>query len=428
MTSEVAVMNSQAVALAADSAVTFQGYKIKYSANKIFRLSEICPVGIMAYGNANFMGVPWGTIIKVYRKKLGSKRFDDVGDYARDFLKFLENTTIFSDVLQKRMVYVLSGIIFNDVIEKIMESIREYLQENKRISEYQIKLIADSIVSGILQIVDTKDFLDNRKKTDIFGLIRKYKNQIEKAKNDTFNKVPLFIKTTKSLYRLVGTFLVKDIFHEDMVSGIVVAGFGEKNIFPKLYDFNLDFTVDDRLRYRLNNEHEITLDNSSIITYFAQGEMVNAFMEGIETHLQDVNYLTLQEIFAKIPNIIVDNLDGITKAKKAKTKRKIATKCKKLFENYKDQIELYKQVNYVSPILEVVDMLPKDELAVMAESLVNLQSLKRKVSKQYETVGGPIDVAVISKGDGFVWINRKQYFDKDLNAHLFNSTCGDKNG
>jgi len=35
-----------------------------------------------------------------------------------------------------------------------------------------------------------------------------------------------------------------------------------------------------------------------------------------------------------------------------------------------------------------------------------------------ETVGGPIDVAVISKGEGFVWIKRKYYFEKEINPHF----------
>lgn len=51
----------------------------------------------------------------------------------------------------------------------------------------------------------------------------------------------------------------------------------------------------------------------------------------------------------------------------------------------------------------------------MAESLVNLSAFKLKISDSYETVGGPIDVAIISKTDGFVWIKRKLYFDKNLN-------------
>lgn len=67
----------------------------------------------------------------------------------------------------------------------------------------------------------------------------------------------------------------------------------------------------------------------------------------------------------------------------------------------------------------LVDNLPKEELAAMAESLVNLTSFKRRVSWDDETVGGPVDVAFISRGDGFVWIKRKHYFDPTLNPHYF---------
>ena len=72
----------------------------------------------------------------------------------------------------------------------------------------------------------------------------------------------------------------------------------------------------------------------------------------------------------------------------------------------------------IEPILKIVAMLPKDELAAMAESLVNLTSFKRRVSEDAETVGGPIDVAVISRGDGFIWIKRKHYFRTELNPHF----------
>jgi hypothetical protein len=74
-------------------------------------------------------------------------------------------------------------------------------------------------------------------------------------------------------------------------------------------------------------------------------------------------------------------------------------------------------------------LLPKSELAAMAEALVNLTSFKRKVSMELETVGGPIDVAVISKGDGFIWVKRKHYFTKEMNPRFFASYYrGDANG
>jgi hypothetical protein len=33
---------------------------------------------------------------------------------------------------------------------------------------------------------------------------------------------------------------------------------------------------------------------------------------------------------------------------------------------------------------------------------------------EFETVGGPIDVAVISKGDGFVWVKKKNLVRGDV--------------
>ena len=72
--------------------------------------------------------------------------------------------------------------------------------------------------------------------------------------------------------------------------------------------------------------------------------------------------------------------------------------------------------------------MPKSELPAVAEALVGLQSLKRKVSEEHETVGGPIDVALISKGDGFIWIKRKHYFDPAINPHYFQRFKGGNDG
>jgi hypothetical protein len=69
----------------------------------------------------------------------------------------------------------------------------------------------------------------------------------------------------------------------------------------------------------------------------------------------------------------------------------------------------------VKPIYDAVRYIDKSELAMLAENLVAITALKRKISLENATVGGPIDVAVISKHDGFVWIKRKYYFEEQLN-------------
>ena len=77
--------------------------------------------------------------------------------------------------------------------------------------------------------------------------------------------------------------------------------------------------------------------------------------------------------------------------------------------------------SYTAPLLNTVVSLDKEDMANMAESFISLTSLVRRMQPGEETVGGPVDVAVISKGDGFVWINRKHYFKPELNASFFNN-------
>lgn len=71
---------------------------------------------------------------------------------------------------------------------------------------------------------------------------------------------------------------------------------------------------------------------------------------------------------------------------------------------------------YAKPLIDTVALLDKEDMANMAESFISLTSLVRRMQPGEETVGGPVDVAVISKGDGFVWINRKHYFKPEFNA------------
>ena len=90
-----------------------------------------------------------------------------------------------------------------------------------------------------------------------------------------------------------------------------------------------------------------------------------------------------------------------------------------IFKKFQAYLEGYSQTSHVDPITSAVALLPKDQLAEMAEALVNLTSFKRRVTMEPETVGGPIDVAVISKGDGFIWIRRKHYFRPELNHRMY---------
>src|SRR5262249_28411465 len=57
---------------------------------KIFALCNQVPVGIMIYNNAEYAGVPWETVVKLFRSE-ECRTFSTVADGFEAFKKFLTN-------------------------------------------------------------------------------------------------------------------------------------------------------------------------------------------------------------------------------------------------------------------------------------------------------------------------------------------------
>ena len=56
---------------------------------------------------------------------------------------------------------------------------------------------------------------------------------------------------------------------------------------------------------------------------------------------------------------------------------------------------------------DLIAGLPPATLATVAESLIGIQSLHQAVTAKLNTVGGPIDTAMITRANGFQWIRHK---------------------
>jgi hypothetical protein len=108
------------------------------------------------------------------------------------------------------------------------------------------------------------------------------------------------------------------------------------------------------------------------------------------------------------------------KGKRANRKLRdsVAKAANEMFRRINREAENYRSAQFGQPTMDMIAVLPKDELAKLAESLVDLTSLHRRVARDLETVGGPIDVALISKADGFIWVKRKHYFNLEMNRHF----------
>ncbi|MGE0274690.1 MAG: hypothetical protein AB7G68_19165 [Nitrospiraceae bacterium] len=423
MTTEIAILNKSAIALAADSAVTITGpngqSKIFNTVNKLFALSKYHPVGIMIFDNAQLMGMPWETIIKMYRSKLGQIRFPTVQEYAEHFLKFLnDNPDLFPESVQAESYTALLNFYFSQIKEAAMQACDQYIHQNGSIEEAKVlEILVGQIHSSFMKI-DGLNELTNLPYEFATTIANRYKEQIQGVREDVFGKVSLPKQSDDELHKIATSLVTKEYFPERGNSGIVIAGFGEAEPFPSLRSYILQGVFANKVKFRPFKDSTISFRRHAIITSFAQDEMVHIFMQGVDPSYEYFIETTLHELFEKhwiSPLSEAGTGTADDKAEMIEALRKVQAAA---FAELKEKCTKHKRKHYINSVLDAVAALPKDELAAMAESLINLTVLKRKVSMTLETVGGAIDVAVISKGDGLIWIKRKHYFDQQLNAQF----------
>ena len=424
MTAEVLVMNRNGIALAADSAGTISDEtefeKIYNSANKLFSLSKRHPVAIMVYGSASIMGIPWETIIKEYRRELGDTNFSTVEEYSQNFRTYLQERACDQESYSS-YVRQQSNILISSVLLEIDEKIEGIIEEEGDITIDQIQELHKEAIDRNYRNIKSVQRSAKIKTSQIKPSIDRYRQEI----NDLYSRLagarPILPQQKR---KIIESAILFSIFHPGLSkSGIVIAGFGEDEKFPHAIAWEITKIMDGVVSSDKTYDQKITIDVSAALKAFAQRNEVASFMNGLS--IRFFNFLTndLGNVFTsdfgdKIATALAE--DGEVDPKKLDSiGKKITTVGQNIFESISTQIIDISQKEFSNPVLEAVRFFTPIEMANMAETLVNLESFRKQVTLRSETVGGPIDVAVITKGDGFIWIKRKHYFQPELNHQFF---------
>lgn len=416
MTAEIAILNTKAVALAADSAVTINyGEKVYHSVDKLFELSFDHPMGIMFYGRDHFLNIPWETIIKMYRTQLGKQSFDTVEQYAYDFFRFLQHAEFDHSSAHRKKIFVLEALHREvEMIYKKLNYMKQTLMTN--VSELlpheeKMKLYYEKVEQYLLNYVHyyKKEYLQPFTEEDYYTVNEQYGPYIEKRIKKRLDHHLIKDEWISTIKAIVFSSLLKDM--SKYKSGIVFAGFGDKEWLPSVVSYEVDGKINGKIKYRLIQEKTKKIDeqiNASIIP-FAQVDMIDAFITGIDHQIENYYLTEIEAMLEKIPSQVISFVKNKWEDayKIEELEKEIYNEIIDLYRTFNEKIIQYKEQRFIDPIIFSVQVLPKKELAEMAEALVNLTSFKRKVSSTVESVGGPIDVAVISKGDGFVWFKKK---------------------
>ena len=392
MTCEVAVMNKRGIALAADSAVTLgNGKKIYHTAEKLFSLSPSIPVAIMTFGAADMMNVPWETVVKIYAQKLGSRRFDTLDQYAKDFLGFIEGaTSLFPPEDQKNHLEGAVRAVWSGLYR---DKLSERTSGKSGISD-------DDKIAALTEIIRGDHEIWAKKYSDLEGLGAEYGSRVAKTYEDVIEhlekqvfegmKLPRTLKS--DLRKTVSLMYGKEWFHPSDESGVVIAGIGESEPFPALFQYRVGTVAAGKLRYAKVDEARVGAADAVVVP-FAQRETIDMIIGGIHPRLRDK---LIEDVERWMPN---------GKSGKAKNPERIERRKKKFASYIREEI----LQRYDQPFMGAVSALPRQDLAKMAEALVNLTAfLMHMTADQDETVAEPIDVALLSKCDGFTWVRHKE--------------------
>ena len=408
MTAEIAILNREAVALAADSAVTLfdpfvQKQKIYDSAEKIFELSRSQPIGLMTYNYTEFMGIPLEVLIREYRKTI-----------PKPFARLMQVRPNFFDFLKSNADTDYGQIYFRELLSQEMRLLNRKLMEHPSAWFHDHENILEDILKEACevrkkQVADSplENFLSDKTVADFE---REYGGDVKTAAQKSIFP-PFKTNLSENMIHILTDLVfsvVKSTERSSVHTGFVFAGFGEKDIFPTLDTVEFDgFYFGEP---RLLNENSIDIDRrgeTAAIIPFAQKDMPQRFVNGVDDEFQsqlrkDVEDLIVQTI-KQGTNASPENIDE----EKARAMLRFDKKLNELKAKYEGDLK------------SVVNFLSKKELAEVAYSLVELTSRKRRYSSDMETVGGPIDVAILTRNEGFIWVRRKHYFGAELNPGYF---------
>ncbi len=425
MSAVVGILNKQAVAIAADSAVTISGAngrKILNKANKVFTLSKYHPVGVMIYSSASFMATPWETIIKIYRKQLGEDSFATVKEYQENFINFLRAKQFFTTPeLQIGFLENLTGMIINSIIDDLVSINRKLIDNPTDENKTEFINLLEKKIDELIGKWENQECCDEFTEYSFEDFLAYSAGVFNRLINTRFTpngfnlSDELIIKIKRMVYNILRA-------KEELTSytGLIFTGFGEDEIYPRLIPVNISMVINDRLRYYVNESRTAIISNEiqGAIRPFAQQDVIDTILTGVDPLLGNTYLNNFGALFDKYNQEILAII-GNTNPEVTAQIQSLNTQV--IVNEYAKMNQQIKTENYINPLMNAVSSLAKEDLAEMAESLIYLTYLKRRITFAEESVGGAVDVAIISKGDGFLWIKRKHYFRPELNQHFFDN-------
>ena len=470
MTSQFAAINAEGIALASDSAVTISGRGQRSTfnkVNKIFPLGGNHQIAIMICGSPQYQpgNISWERVIGLFSNDLKKSHHDWFDDYVDRFLRFVKNSKDINDdnqnnlAIQRSLISWVSefpvvqaylgyqeGLKIYDQpevdpeeLEKVLGGLRDSVEEffkathegittiGKKYSERGPEWAAHHKIVIMDQMNNAETVADYY--VNCLNLVMGSETHNKLIEIVNFHMAYTTFKTEDEDYRQFGP--PQDNSWMDN-SGIVIVGFGAKDLLPKMKEFRagpkiskkvgaLILQRDFKLRKSedLDDQGEMRVEDvkgiaehsaSAFIVPFAMQSEIQGVLNGIHKDLApNLRYNLPQEMASTLERGIIGDLSeypGIGKSTKKKIEAAFEHEARhnigmylhtRMSEALDEEGRLPRRAKFRS----VVRFLPLPELARFARKMVEIEADIRHLLEPVRSVGGKIKVVTITKENGY---------------------------
>jgi len=417
MTSEVVLMNRQAVAMAADSAVTISGHeyiKTYQSVDKLFPLVDGQPVAVMIYNNAEIMSTPWETIISLYRDAMRGRSLDSIDAYAEDFMNFISgNPDLFPADHQDTEYFKIVAVVFSAIADDFEHQVQRFQETGGGRLREHLSSIFEFVVGQLHE--DYHRFPDDTPRPDLEcfpkgtgeQVRRRYSGEVDQliqslisAVRNEYGSISVSEQTISRLKDIAVFAATRDAFFEHY-TGVVFAGFGARQKFPSMRSYLTSSVILGILKRKNDRIADMTANAGPVVQPFAQDRMIKTFLTGMDEYQRRFIYGESLKLSVNIASEVIGAAPNLTEAQRESLFRNYSENNMRLaLSEFFKSVDGYQYAVHTRPIYRAIGSLPKRELGETAASLIKLNSFQQKVMHAIETVGGPIDVAVITRNGG----------------------------
>ncbi len=349
--------------------------------------------------------------------------------YVGDFFDYL-TTQAFTPDCYVEYVKQRAVELFTFIAREADTRVENKIKEKGNIEDSEVEQIHTHCIRDAYDNVRAAQKKLMIKRADIAESLTNHRSVVRDTINELLENRP--VKGPNKRKLIDACLLVAIVFPGMNQSGLVIAGFGHDDVFPSAKAFEIHKILDGTIQFFPTFDGDISLDNTVNIKAFAQANETQNFMNGVSQRISKYLATDMQKILA---GAFVDNVtellieDGILSADKSdEYKERLVNAGRGVHAYIKNSVDEISQREFSGPIISAVAFFSPTEMAIMAETLVSLESFKQQVTLRSETVGGPIDVAVITRGDGFIWVKRKHYFSPELNHQFFTNYNRNREG